>query len=76
MRCLLPFPASTMPLNVKPYVSEVTRFIQELKTRDPDLESKQKEGRARLWDKPQDAELAQAFKAGRVRQKPYVYGSE
>lgn len=65
-----------MPLNVKPYVSEVTRFIEDLKKRDPGLEKRQREGRARLWDKPQDPELAQAFKAGRIRQKAYVYGDE
>ncbi|OYV30083.1 MAG: acetyl-CoA carboxyl transferase [Thiomonas sp. 20-64-5] len=64
-----------MPFKVKPYVSEVTQFIQDLKHSDPQLEAKQKEGRARLWDKPQNPELAQAFKAARVPQKAYVYGS-
>lgn len=64
-----------MPFKVKPYVSEVTHFIQDLKHSDPQLEAKQKEGRARLWDKPQNAELSKAFKAGRVPQKAYVYGS-
>jgi hypothetical protein len=65
-----------MPFNVKPYVSETTRFIDDLKKHDPALEDRQREGRARLWDKPQDPELAQAFKAGRLPQKAYVYGSE
>ena len=65
-----------MPLNVKPYVSEVTRFIEDLKKHDPGLENRQRDGRARLWDKPQDPELAQAFKAGRIQQKAYVYGGE
>ncbi len=65
-----------MPLHVKPYVSEVTRFIQDLKDRDPTLETRQKEGRARLWDRPQNPELRREFAAARVPQKPYVYGSE
>ena len=64
-----------MPFKVKPYVSEVTHFLQDLKKQDPELEAKQKEGRARLWDKPQNPELAKEFKAGSVPQKAYVYGS-
>ena len=46
-----------MPLVVKPYVSEATRFIQSLKVQNPELEARQKQGRALLWDKPQDAQL-------------------
>ena len=65
-----------MPLHVKPYVSEVTRFIQDLKDRDPSLEARQKDGRARLWDRPQNPELRSAFQAGKVAQKPYVYSNE
>ena len=63
-----------MPLAVKPYVSEATRFLQELKAQHPDMEARQKQGRALLWDRQQDAELRAAFDAARVRQKPYVYG--
>ncbi|MGD7366621.1 DUF3460 family protein, partial [Ralstonia pseudosolanacearum] len=36
----------------------------------------QREGRARLWDKPQDAELLEGFRAARVPQKPYVYQAD
>ncbi|WP_298292813.1 DUF3460 family protein [Thiomonas sp.] len=64
-----------MPRKVKPYVSEVTQFLQDLKHSDPQLETRQQQGRARLWDRPQDRELAQAFAAARVPQKAYVYGS-
>jgi hypothetical protein len=64
-----------MPLKVKPYVSEVTQLLQDLKRSDPTLEAKQKQGRARLWDRPQNPELTQAFKAASVPQKAYVYGS-
>ena len=65
-----------MPLAVKPYVSEVTSFLQDLKARNPELDAQQKNGRARLWDREQDAELRAQFDAGRVPQKPYVYGIE
>ncbi|OIQ71785.1 hypothetical protein GALL_465950 [mine drainage metagenome] len=65
-----------MPLAVKPYVSEVTSFLQDLKARNPELEAQQKNGRARLWDREQDAELRARFDAGQVPQKPYVYGTE
>jgi hypothetical protein len=64
-----------MPFKVKPYVSEVTRFLEDLKRSDTQLEAKQRQGRARLWDRPQDPELAQAFEQARVPQKPYVYDS-
>ena len=63
-----------MPFAVKPYVSEATRFLQELKSQRPELESEQKAGRALLWDRPQDSQLSAGFKAARVPQKAYVYG--
>ena len=63
-----------MPLAVKPYVSEATRFLQELKSQHPELEAEQKRGRGLLWDRPQDPQLRAGFDAARVRQKAYVYG--
>lgn len=63
-----------MPFAVKPYVSEATRFLQELKSQRPELEAEQKQGRGLLWDRQQDPELRAAFSAARVRQKAYVYG--
>ena len=59
----------------KSYESEATQFLQELKRQRPYLEAQQKEGRARLWDKKIDAEDTQAFEAGTVAQKPYVYST-
>ena len=59
----------------KNYQSEITQFLQQYKTQHPDVEARQREGRARLWDKPQNRELAKEFKAGSVPQKAYVYGS-
>lgn len=55
------------------YESETTLFIKELKQEKPQLEQKQREGRARLWDKPQDTHLQQEFDEAAVAQKPYVY---
>ena len=62
-----------MPLFWKPYTSDVTQFIDELKRKKPTLEADQRAGRALLWDKAL-ARAAQADqRAARVRQQPYVY---
>lgn len=55
------------------YESDVTKLIQQHKEQHPDTELRQREGRARLWDKSLDAELQEGFKQARVPQKPYVY---
>jgi hypothetical protein len=65
-----------MPLFWKPYQSDVTRFISELKAKKPTLEAEQRAGRALLWDRPQDREAQAEFAAARVPQKPYVYQPE
>ncbi|PZP35076.1 MAG: DUF3460 domain-containing protein [Roseateles depolymerans] len=65
-----------MPLFWKPYKSEATQFIEQLKAQRPTLEAEQRAGRALLWDKPQDREAQAGFEAGRVAQKPYVYQTE
>jgi len=62
-----------MPFFWKPYQSEVTRFIDELKAKKPTLEAEQRAGRALLWDKPQDRDAQAAYDAARVPQQPYVY---
>ncbi|MFN3618375.1 MAG: DUF3460 family protein [Aquabacterium sp.] len=63
-----------MPLFWKPYKSDVTQFIDSLKQRDPQLEERQRQGRALLWDKaPQDAETLRSAREARVPQQPYVY---
>ena len=58
------------------YQSEITQFLQAYKKSHPETEAQQREGRARLWDKPQDLELQEGFKAARVPQKPYVYSAD
>jgi hypothetical protein len=58
------------------YKSDITQFIEQLKTDQPDLESRQRAGRAIWWDKHVDREAQGEWQAARVAQKPYVYGSE
>ncbi len=62
-----------MPLFWKPYKSDVTTFIEQLKARRPTLEAEQQAGRALLWDKPIDREAQAEYRAARVPQQPYVY---
>jgi hypothetical protein len=62
-----------MPLFWKPYQSDVTRFIEELKDRKPTLEAEQRAGRARLWDRALDREAQADWRDAKVAQQPYVY---
>ncbi len=55
------------------YTSGITQFLTELKTQKPTMEAEQRQGRSIWWDKNLDRNDQQAFKAGRVPQKPYVY---
>lgn len=62
-----------MPLFWKPYTSDVTRFIDELKAAKPSLEDEQRAGRALLWDRRIDRAAQDDYRAARVAQQPYVY---
>jgi hypothetical protein len=62
-----------MPLFWKPYKSDVTSFIDELKAKRPTLEAEQRAGRAIWWDKAQDRDALSEYNAARVPQQPYVY---
>jgi len=62
-----------MPFFWKPYTSDVTSFIDELKAKKPTLEAEQRAGRALLWDKAIDRDAQAEYSAARVPQKPYVY---
>lgn len=57
----------------KPYKSEATNFIEELKAKRPALEAEQRAGRARLWDRAQDRDAAADWSDAEVPQQPYVY---
>jgi hypothetical protein len=63
----------TMPLFWKPYKSDITKFLEDLKARKPDLEEEQRAGRALLWDRSIDPEWQAEFEAGKLRQAAYVY---
>ncbi|MBV8501781.1 MAG: DUF3460 family protein [Paucibacter sp.] len=65
-----------MPLFWKPYKSDVTNFIDELKAAKPTLEAEQRAGRALLWDKQVDRAAQADYRAARVEQRPYVYQTE
>ena len=55
------------------YQSEATQFINELKSKNPEMEAGQRLGRSLLWDKTVDRSAWSDFRAARVAQKPYVY---
>ena len=59
----------------KPYQSDVSRFITELKTKKPALEAEQRAGRALMWDKQIDRSAQAEYADARVPQSPYVYFS-
>lgn len=58
------------------YQSDVTQFIEQLKSDKPDLEAQQRAGRSIWWDKNLDREQLEDWKQARVPQKPYVYGDD
>ena len=62
-----------MPLFWKPYKSEITQFIEEMKAKKPALEAEQRAGRALLWDRDIDRDEQAEYSAARVAQQPYVY---
>ena len=62
-----------MPLFWKPYKSDVTAFIEELRAKKPSLEAEQRAGRALLWDKRIDLEAEAEYNEANVPQQPYVY---
>jgi hypothetical protein len=62
-----------MPFFWKPYTSDVTRFIEQLKAERPTLEAEQRAGRALLWDRAIDRSAEAGYEAAKVPQQPYVY---
>ena len=62
-----------MPLFWKPYTSEVTAFIDLLKTKRPTLQDEQRRGRSLLWDRQIDATAEADYAEANVPQQPYVY---
>jgi hypothetical protein len=62
-----------MPLFWKPYTSDVTQTLNELKKKKPTLEAEQRAGFKLLWDRKLDREALAEWRAARVPQQPYVY---
>jgi hypothetical protein len=58
------------------YQSDVTQFIEKMKTENPELEAQQRAGRAIWWDKNVDRDAQGEWREARVPQKPYVYGDD
>jgi hypothetical protein len=65
-----------MPLFWKPYKSDVTQFIEDLKAKKPTLEAEQRAGRGLLWDRELDRDELAEYRAARVPQRPYVYQTD
>jgi hypothetical protein len=55
------------------YVSDITKFLSDLKEQNPDLDRQQREGRAIWWDKDIDPELYKRFNESKLAQPAYVY---
>ncbi|HMV21944.1 MAG: DUF3460 family protein [Betaproteobacteria bacterium] len=55
------------------YVSDHTKWIDELMEKNPDWAADQKAGRALWWDKKQDAAALARQNDSKVPQKPYPY---
>ncbi|HEX6019169.1 MAG TPA: DUF3460 family protein [Burkholderiaceae bacterium] len=62
-----------MHLFWKPYQSEATQFIEQMKAKKPSLEAEQRAGRDRLWDREIDREAQSRYRGARVPMQPYVY---
>jgi len=58
------------------YESDLTKFLKQLKANQPDLEKKQREGRAIWWDKELDRDELKRQQAARVPQQGYVYQTQ
>jgi uncharacterized protein DUF3460 len=67
---------ATMPLFWKPYKSEISSFIDDMKASKPTLEAEQRAGRALLWDKQIDRGLQSEYQEAKVAQQPYVYQTQ
>ena len=62
-----------MPLFWKPYKSDVSSFIDELKAKKPTLEAEQRAGRALLWDRALNRTEQAQWQEAAVPQQAYVY---
>ena len=57
------------------YTSEITQFIEQMKTDRPELEAEQRAGMSIWWNKILNRAEQSDYEAGRIAQKGYVYGT-
>jgi hypothetical protein len=63
-----------MYIKNKQYKSEITEFITNLKSNNPELEKKQKSGRSILWDSTvSPKQKSNNVTHNEIKQSPYVY---
>ena len=55
------------------YESDLTRFIRDLREKNPQIAEQQKKNRSTWWDRPQDMETWRERAAATVPQPAYVY---
>lgn len=55
------------------YTSEITRFIRDLREKNPQIVEQQRKNRATWWDRPQDLQTNRERAAASVPQPGYVY---
>jgi len=55
------------------YVSDATRFLEEILDQHPELRELRSRNRATWWDRPQEPELQRERDAARVAQGSYEY---
>ena len=55
------------------YVSETTKFLDELLEKNPQLIEQQRRNRLTWWDRPQDLETMRDNAESNVSQPAYVY---
>lgn len=60
----------------KPYISDITHFLQTLKQLHPTLEAEQRTARERWWDKTVDRNALAQWRAQQVPVKPYAYQTD
>lgn len=61
-------------MKIKNYTSEFTKFIEEMKKNNPDVEKNQQAGRNLLWDKkPINLDETKRDNDSKLKQSSYVY---
>ena len=55
------------------YESDITRFLRDLKVKNPQIVEQQKKNRKTWWDRPQDLQTSKERAQASVAQPAYVY---